>query len=282
MELNKFIFRTLSDFNGNIGFYFKDLQDGKIIDINANKVFAAASVIKIPLALKMSALVADGKYSLQDKIVIKKQNKVGGTGIIQNLNNEYVPTVGELITLAISLSDNIATNELVDLVGGVDAVNEYCRSKGLVKTSMQRKMMDFEARKAGKDNYITAAEIGLLLEDICKISYADTNVEKAIIMPVFKGMVMQQCRNKIPAKIPAADYYDLGHNYLPPEGEVMVANKTGDLWSTQNDAAICVLPNGEKYILSICTDELQSGYEGIEVIADLSRNVYEYMKLKYE
>lgn len=281
MSLGNHVFPLLNDFAGNLGFHFKDLCDAELFTINTNKVFSAASVIKIPLCLTVLEQCEKGKYHLEDLRPISSCNKVGGTGVIQNLNDRYIPTIGELITLAISVSDNIATNELIDLVGGPEVVNDYCQNKGIYKTKLQRKMLDLEARKVGKDNWMTVGEVGKLLEEISNAIYGGDDKAREMVRPLFKGMVMQQCRNKIPAKIPAFDYYDLTAEYLPTTGQVLVANKTGDLWTTQNDVAICALPNGVKYIVAICTDELKIAQQGIETIGNLSKAVYDYMCMKY-
>lgn len=280
MNVGQNVFGRLSAFEGNVGFYFKDLTDEETLEINGGRIFSAASIIKIPLTLKVASMVLDGTYRMTDKIAIKDSNRTGGTGVIQSLNKEYVPTVVELILLALSVSDNIATNELVDLAGGFDEINAYCKKLGLTQTTMQRKMMDMEARKQGLDNWASAAEIGMLLEKICNAVYSDAP-EKNAVLPVFKGMVMQQCRSKIPAKVPAADFYDVMETFMPAGREMLIANKTGDLWTTQHDAGICILPDGQKYILVIFTDGLKYAAEGVELIADLSQLVYRYMAAKY-
>ena len=125
MKIGNRIFPELASFQGNIGLYFKDLTDNECLEINGGRVFSAASVIKIPLVLTLLEFVEQGKYGLDTSVKINESNRVGGTGVIQNLNKDYVPTVGELITLAISVSDNIATNQLIDLVGGPEKVNEF-------------------------------------------------------------------------------------------------------------------------------------------------------------
>lgn len=280
MSIGNAVFPVLTSFQGNLGLYFKDLTDGETLEINGNRVFSAASVIKIPLILTLMEKIKAGTMNLTQKIPIEDTNRVGGTGIIQNLNHEYVPTVAELITLAICVSDNIATNQIIDLVGGPDTVNLFCQKNGLLQTKLQRKMLDQEARKAGKDNWTAATEIGMLLETITHAIFGNQEETKKIFMPLFKGMIVQQCRNKIPSRIPAADYYMLKDDFLPPEGEVTVANKTGDLGATQNDVAICILPDARIYVLSLFTDGNKVAGDGISFIAQVSQAVYEYMKSK--
>ncbi len=280
MNIGNAVFPVLASFKGNVGFYFKDLTDGETLEINGKRVFSAASVIKIPLILTLMEDIQSGAMALTKKIKIDDSNRVGGTGIIQNLNHEYVPTVAELITLAICVSDNIATNQIIDLVGGPDKVNAFCIKNGLPNTKLQRKMLDAEARKAGKDNWTAAAEIGVLLESIANTIFGTQKEAREMLMPLFKGMIIQQCRNKIPSRIPAADYYMLKEDFLPCAGEVTVANKTGDLGATQNDVAICILPDSRLYVLSVFTDGNKFAGDGINLIAQVSQSVYEYMKAK--
>lgn len=280
MNLSEKIHACLSRFSGGIGLYYLDLADKEFLEINSKKIFSAASVIKIPLAMLASELVFEGKYCFDQKIAIKDANRVGGTGVIQILNHDYVPTIRELIELALSVSDNIATNELIDLVGGTDAVTKFCEDHGLGAIKLQRKMMDMEAKNQGRDNWITAHDIGILLEEICENYFGADESLRCKVTPILTAMVRQQCRNKIPAKIPASDYYGLDSNFTPPPGEVVVANKTGDLWTTQNDVGICIMPDGRKYILVILTNELKHGVDGIELISEISKTVYRHMLSK--
>lgn len=90
--------------------------------------------------------VQEGGVDWKEKRRIAPANRVGGTGILCELSEEYMPTIEELATLMIVLSDNIASNEIMDIIG-IERMNEFCKEMGLPNTRLMRKMLDFEAIK---------------------------------------------------------------------------------------------------------------------------------------
>lgn len=269
----------LDGFYGHVALSFTDLRDGEEYGKNEQDQFKAASLIKIPLVLKIGELIRAKKYTTDSRIPIKKRNRVGGTGIFQFLSPQYEPTLEELIFFAISQSDNSATNELIDLCGGFASVQEFMHRKGLNHSCIQRKMMDLEAVGRGEENRITTEDINLLLiETITKIMKSSSSSVGDQLL--WKSMKMQQCRNKLPVDVPAMDSFDVVDKDTPIEGKVLVANKTGDLWTSQHDAGIFVLPNGRIYTLVVCTDGLKKAQDGCQLISKISNIVYNYEKEK--
>ncbi len=278
MSINKKIFSIIRCLEGEIGLYFEDLQTGEKLTINSDNIFPAASTIKIPLVLFLFQIVEDGMLDLNDVVSISKDNRVMGTGIIKDLNENYKPTILDLATLCITVSDNIAANQIIDLVGGTSKVNEFCKKIGLSNTRLQRKMLDIEAIKAGKDNYTTAGDMGSLLRQLGKNKIVSKQVSERVI----EIMKTQQFRQKLPALIPAVTSYDPNvHNKEVVPGTVVVANKTGDLRGVQNDVGIFIMPGNNIYILAILICSLAEDSQGIEAIAKISKVVYEEMKKKY-
>ena len=279
MDLEQKLLRISGGLDGSTAIYFQDLADAQIVEVNSQKIYSAASTIKIPLVMLMMELVESGKYHLEDVVGILPDNIVKGTGVIQLLNSEYKPTIRELVELAVAFSDNIATNILIDLVGGPDQVTEYCKNSGYKNTRLQRKMMDMEAKKAGKDNFTTAHDMGEILAKIAELVLIKKDKQSPYNF-IFKAMKMQQCRNKLPVMVPAVDFYDVENTDCPPPGHVIVANKTGDLWSTQNDIGIFVLPSGRPFIVAVFTDNLQVPQDGMQMISKIGKVVYDYMLYK--
>lgn len=278
MFLEEKIKSLINEVQGEFGVYFEDTVDGTKILLNENIVFSAASTIKIPLVALGLKLYEEGKFDLNDEIEIKPENRVGGTGVLKTLNRNYKPTVSDLMTLAITVSDNVATNQLVDLVGGFDNINSFSKSLGLNDTKFQRKMLDLKSLQEGKDNFTTAKDLGTILSLVAK----DECVSKESSELLLKMMKMQQFRQKLPNLIPAITSYDAKATAdLPDEGKVLVANKTGDLWKVQHDVGIFILPKGERYVISVFSQKLAEDYEGVETISKISKAAYEYMTKKY-
>jgi beta-lactamase class A len=86
-------------------------------------------------------------------------------GVLANLSPDLRPTIHDIAHLMITISDNTASNVLLDLLG-IETINATMRELGLHSTRLERRFMDFEARKAGRDNWTTAADMVLLLSHI--------------------------------------------------------------------------------------------------------------------
>lgn len=277
--LQQKLYSILGALEGEVGIYFEDIQTGENISINPDRVFSAASTVKIPLVSLLFQKANEGKINLNDIIELSEENRVGGTGILKNLDKRYKPTVLDLATLTIIVSDNAATNQLVDLVGGLEEITRYCESIGLTNTKFQRKMMDIKAKAAGKDNLTTARDMGNILVKLVRNEIVSANASKQII----DIMKSQQLRSKLPAYIPAIDTSDpADHHMKITPGTVMVANKTGDLDRVQHDIGIFILPGNNYYVLAMFTSNLSTDSEGIRAIGEVSKAVYEEMAAKYQ
>ena len=156
------IYRILSEMKGTVGLYIEDCATGEILKINPELSFPACSVIKIPMLALLLRDGAEGRIDLDAPHKIAAENRVGGTGILCDLNPSYEITLRDLGKLMIIMSDNIATNEVMDVIT-VDRFHAFCKEQGYENIIWQRKMMDFEAIKQGRNNYLCAGEIGDML-----------------------------------------------------------------------------------------------------------------------
>lgn len=267
------IYRLLADMKGSVGLYINLLDTDEVFEINPELVYPSASVIKIPMLALLLKDVHEGRVDWRAPHSIAPENMVGGTGILFELDGGYQPTVETLAKLMIVLSDNSATNEIMDIIG-VERVNQFCQELGLPHTKLMRKMLDFEAVRQGRNNYMCAGEAGRLLVRIAREEFVSPEISKTIM----EIMEHQQCRNKLPAQIPAVPSYasDEDRRNLK-EGTLLVANKTGDLFGIQHDVGIFTLPDGRRYVISMFTGDLEDDSVGIETIAQVSKLVYQAM-----
>ncbi len=265
------IYQLLAQLDGSVGLYIHDLDSGEIFQIDSDRVFPSASVIKIPILALLLKDVQEGRVDWNAKRPISPCNRVGGTGILCELEPDYVPTVETLAKLMIVLSDNIATNEIIDMLG-MDRVNGFCREMGCSDTVLMRKMLDFEAIRQGKNNYMCAGEAGRLLTRAAKGELVNPQISQIMI----SIMERQQCRGKLPALIPAVPSYasEEDKRNLKP-GAVLAANKTGELVGIQHDVGIFTLPDGRRYVIAVFTGDLKDDAQGVLTIQKLSRAVYD-------
>lgn len=280
MVLSKKIYSILEETDGDIALYFEDVQTGEVLEINPNMIFSAASTIKIPLDLLVMKKAYEGQYKLDDQIEISEGNRVGGTGIIKGLDKRFKPTILDLITLSIVVSDNTATNELIDLAGGPEAISKFINEElEMVDTKFQRKMLDIEAMKSNKNNVTSVRDLGKLLVNMVNGKAVSREISEQLI----DIMKRQQFMSKLPAIDSAIAPYEPEENReVTSKGKVVVANKTGDLWQVQHDMGIFILPGNKYYVLAVLTKNLENDQEGVKIIKDISKVVYEEMARKYD
>lgn len=107
--------------------------------VNADELFPTASIIKVPILLEFYNQVASGELDPDEIHPLSNADKVGGNGVLQFLSDETRLTLEDWVKLMINLSDNTATNYMIDIVG-MDRVNDLLMRLGLEKTKLLRKM----------------------------------------------------------------------------------------------------------------------------------------------
>ncbi|MDX1753591.1 MAG: serine hydrolase [Salinimicrobium sediminis] len=157
-----------------------DLTSGEKISWNSGVQFPQASAIKIPILMDVFKKAHEGKFSLSDPLPLTSENTVGGTGILKHLEDPAALSIKNLGILMIALSDNSATNALIDLVG-MSEVNSTLKSLGMTNTLLQRKMMNSEASARGEENLATPAEAAKILRLLYNGDFVSPEVSQEII-----------------------------------------------------------------------------------------------------
>ena len=252
----------LAAHTGRWGIKIINKSTGDKLEINPDMVFPAASMIKVPIMYEIMRQAAAGSIDLETSLVVTNDVRVGGAGILQELRADITMTVRELVTLMIVLSDNTATNMLIDLIG-MDAVNITMSEIGLKSTILRRKMMDFDSALLGNENVTCASDVALLFG----IIENHQNLPSEYTTLMMEILKRQQVRDKLPFHLPAA---------------AVLANKTGTLVGVEHDGGILFLPSGT-YIISILTADLEFNYQGLQLVAAIGKVIYEhYLRLEEE
>jgi len=172
-EWKKEIEKIISQVEGKVCVNFYDLNKNNGFSINGDKKVLSASMIKLLILTELMKEISEDKFSLSDTIMIANFMKTGGDGVLKELNAGHHFTLKELATLMIIVSDNQATNILIDFLG-MENINLLGKELGLKESFLGRKMMDTEARKNGYDNYTCADDISLLF----KLIYQEKLINK--------------------------------------------------------------------------------------------------------
>jgi beta-lactamase class A len=126
-------------FKGTVVLYAKNLTTGRDVAIGADAKVRTASTIKLPILCALESLVARGAVRWNERLVMRGTDKVSGSGVLHELADDTALTVRDIATLMIVVSDNTATNLIIDRITA-DAVNDYLDTLGLTSTRSLRKV----------------------------------------------------------------------------------------------------------------------------------------------
>lgn len=251
------IMEELEGIDEDISIVIKDLtRDEWVLKYNEEEIYPSASLIKIPIMIEALYQVEEDLYSLEEKIRIRPEDRIDHS-LITDLSIEEYPFV-DLIRLMIILSDNTATNILVDLLG-MEKINRRIVELGCKETILQRKMLDFEAAKEGRENFTNPLDMEVIMGRIYEKSIV--NPEKCDLM--IDILSKQRHRDKLPRYI---------------TDQVRIAHKTGELSGLNHDVGIFYLKNRDYYI-GIFTNKAKDDIVGKMTIGRISKIAYDTLSL---
>lgn len=251
----------LQAFPAKTALYCVDLTTGRpIAAIGENTRVVSASTIKLPILCCALQDVMEGKLSLEQFVPICPGDYCDDTEVFEPTYRQDGASLWEMLYWMIVSSDNTATNGVISLLG-YDHVNDYCRVRGLNQTSLQRKMLDFEAIAQGRNNYTSPADLYRLFSWL------------------YHGEILTQ-----PLRRTALDFLsrcrhmDALQRYIPDP--VVVAHKPGGLDHLNHDAGLFLLKE-RPYYLGIFTWDgpaLDGEPQQNRFIGKLSRMIYDAVK----
>lgn len=241
--------------DGVMGLAVKDLTSGEEFFINGDEVMPQASSIKIAVLADLYLQAQRGKLKLSDEYIVRKEDMVPGSDIMLGLMPGTTRlTLRDLATMMVAVSDNSATNVLIDRLG-MDNVNDMLENMGLHVTRLQRRMMDLKAAGEGRENVSTPREMMTLLETLHrgKLLNKDMTEDFFRVLSTHKESALLQ---GLPDDAAAAD-------------------KPGELEAVRNDSGI-VMVKDRPYVLCVMTTYLKDEHDGSAVIRKVAALTYSY------
>jgi len=245
--------RIANGLDGVMGVAIKDLTTGEEISFNAQLTFPTGSSIKIPVLIELYKQAAAGKYQLTDQRWVEGKDRTGGSGVL-NLFGAHTSSLSlrDLAVLMIVLSDNTATNMLIEQTGMAN-VNATLDELGLRDMRLRRKMIDTAASARGDENTATPlAAIGLLE----KLHRGEV-VSQQLSQDVLQVLKLRK-NSAIPRLLP---------------GNVEIANKPGGIEGAACDWGIVYVP-GRPYAIALMTNYIGEGAD--DALARISKLAYDY------
>lgn len=232
------------------GVYAYEPATGKYVDVDGHQSIAAASIIKLPILIALLQEMDKGTLKPSDKVYITKDLIGGGSGILQWRSPGTQLTLGEATQLMIKISDNTATNIVVNALGGMDNVNQRFVKMNLNITRMNNWLPDL-----GGTNRTSPYELTYLLSRVDQgelISKEGRN---------WAYQLMEHVKTK--SLLPIG---------LMPGSTI--AHKTGDIGSMVGDAGIVTAANGKRYIVAVQVERPHNDLRANHLVRHLSRIVY--------
>ena len=187
------ILSELSEIAGKTGFYYKNLVTGSVIKQGEEIPMMAASVIKIPIMVAVFTEIKAGKLKKDDMYYLRNEDKKPSCGCLNRLHEGIGVTIEDLCNLMIILSDNSATNILINIVGR-DRINEIISELGYKVIKLNRYLFDSEAAEQGIQNYVNCIEIADMLEKM----YNGILINKESSKEMLDILKEQRLNSKIP------------------------------------------------------------------------------------
>lgn len=230
--------------------YVWEYDQGRYVDINANKMYSAASIIKLPVLVRLFKSIEANQLTIFDEMTMLEQHRSSGSGNLQYAKAGQNYTMDYLAKIMIQDSDNTSTNMIMSKIGGMKDINVGLRDWGISSTYVRTWLPDLKG-----SNKTTAADIAKILYNLDNPGFLNINSREYIID------YMSHVKNN--RLIQAG----LG------EGALFI-HKTGDIGTMLGDAGIVYAQNGKKYIVVILAERPYNSPQGKDFIVSASKIIY--------
>ncbi|MFC3809533.1 serine hydrolase [Lacihabitans lacunae] len=250
---------------GDFAFSFYDLNTKTTFGIHDKNEFHAASTMKTPVMIEVFKQIKEGNLKLEDSILIKNEFRsiVDKSPYKMDIGSDsddviykkigIKMSVYDLVYQMITVSSNLATNILIDIVDP-KKVTQSMRDLGAMDIQVRRGVEDTKAFDLGLNNTTTAHDLMLIFKALANKEIGDLDYDKMI------GILADQKFNEIiPAKLPK---------------NLKIAHKTGSITGVQHDSGIVFLPDGRSYVLIVLSKNLKDVEKGVDILSEISKMIY--------
>ncbi|MEG4058445.1 serine hydrolase [Microcoleus sp. Pol7_B2] len=236
------------------GIFLVDLDTGSYLNFNGDTAFASASTIKVPILVAFFQAVDEGKVQLDQMLTLKSEHIVGGSGEMQDDSPGKKYSALEVAEKMIVVSDNTATNMMIELLGGAEVLNQHFANWGLSTTVLRNNLPDLEGT-----NTTSPKDLINIIAQIDRGNLVSVKSRDRILQ------IMRQTKN----------------DSLLPKGlgeDSVIAHKTGNIDTMLADAGMVDLPNGKRYLVAVMVKHSPETEKPAQtLIREISRMSYRYL-----
>lgn len=239
--------------DGVVGYVVTDLTTKEQITTKLERQpFPTASTIKLSILYELLKQAEAGTRALDKPVPLDRAQVVGGSGVLQHLTTPAI-SLRDHAALMIILSDNTATNVVIDAVG-MDNVNVRMSAMGLADIRLRRKMMDVAAARRGDENVASPASLATIAELLWRGEGLSKESRDAALK------ILREVEGQVRSAVP---------------GDVPVFLKTGSLDGVRAEAAV-VEVQGRPFSLAVMTTYLARDDDGDRVIREIASAAFSY------
>ncbi len=241
LTLEKRMEAELQSYNGRMGIYINDFK-GNVITYHADEPYETASTVKIYILAALFDEIEKGNKSLKDMLEYKQCHEVDGSGVMNSLEIGTVLSVKNLATLMIIVSDNIATNLLIDYLG-IDTINASIQKLGCKNTQLHNSLHFDQYRKLGTT---TPRDYASIFERMAQGTLISQSASEQMVQICKQQHYNSMLTKSMPPYFMDADNYD--------EQIISFASKSGSMNACRNDGGFVTTPYG-KYVIVLLNKE---------------------------
>lgn len=230
--------------------YVWEYEKGQYVDINGDNLYSAASIIKLPVLVRLFKSIEANQMTIYDEMLLTDYYQSSGSGNLQYAQTGRKYSLDSLAKTMIQDSDNTATNMIMAKLGGMDDINVGLRDWGISRTYVRTWLPDLKGT-----NKTTAKDMAKILYNLDNPGFLNINSREFIID------YMSHVKNN---RLIAAGLGD----------GAMFIHKTGDIGTMLGDAGIVFAPNGKKYIVVILANRPHNAPQGKDFIVKASSLIY--------
>ncbi len=233
--LDQTVRAAIDGFSGSVSLYAKNLDTGEAYSIRGDEKVRTASTIKLPIMATIFHAVAEGRAKWDEELELREAAKVSGSGVVRELSDELYLPVRDLVHLMIVVSDNTATNLLLDRFGG-DSVNAYMEQLGLKDTRSLRKILGAGSAPSG------VSQAGRREENSpYGIGVSTPHEMVTLLEKLERGEIVNAAASREMIEILKRQQYKDG---IGRKANFPVASKSGALERLRSDVGIAYAPGG--------------------------------------
>jgi beta-lactamase class A len=238
-------------FDGTVSLYAKNLDTGRDVGLDPDRRVRTASTIKLPILCALESLVARGAVGWDEPLRVRHEDKVSGSGVLVDVQDGTALSVRNVATLMIIVSDNTATNLVLDRISA-DAVNDFLDSLGLHETRALRKVRGDGPALADASGWSKAGRLEANVRFGLGVSTPREMVR--LLERLHRGEVVSREASADVLGILKRQQFKNGIGRHAPEDEV-VASKSGALDALRSDVGIAYTSGGP-IAMAITVDDM--------------------------